>query len=54
LVRRNGGGVSSSVSRETSYVVAGDESGSKYEKAEKLGVKIINEEEFVGLVGSLV
>lgn len=41
-----GGKVSSSVSKETSYVVAGIDPGSKYDNALKLGVKIINEREF--------
>lgn len=54
LVRQNGGSVSSSVSKETSYVVAGEEPGSKYAKAEKLGVEIVNETEFVSLLDSLV
>ena len=54
LVRQNGGNVSTSVSRDTSFVVAGAAPGSKYAKAEKLGVKIINETEFVELVGGLV
>jgi DNA ligase (NAD+) len=41
-----GGHVSSSVSKKTDYVLAGDEAGSKLEKAKKLGVKIIGEKEF--------
>jgi DNA ligase (NAD+) len=41
-----GGKVSSSVSKKTDYVLAGDEAGSKLEKAEKLGVKIIDQAEF--------
>src|SRR3989338_2702131 len=46
-VRRLGGDVSSSVSKETDYVVAGSEPGSKYDKANKFRVKIINEKEFL-------
>ncbi|MCM8800437.1 MAG: NAD-dependent DNA ligase LigA [Candidatus Omnitrophica bacterium] len=50
LVRRLGGNVSSSVSKNTDLVVLGENPGSKYEKAKKLGIKIINEEEFLNLI----
>lgn len=46
-----GGKVSSSVSKKTAYVLAGEEAGSKLEKAQKLGVKIIDEAEFVKMCG---
>lgn len=51
LIKANGGKASSSVSKKTDYVLAGSEPGSKYETAEKLGVKIITEEEFLKLIG---
>ena len=44
-----GGKVSGSVSKKTDYVLAGDEAGSKLEKAQKLGVKIIDEAGFLKL-----
>jgi DNA ligase (NAD+) len=47
-----GGRVSSSVSKKTDFVLAGEEAGSKLEKAQKLGVKIIDEAEFSKLCGS--
>jgi DNA ligase (NAD+) len=50
IVREQGGEVSSSVSKNLDFLVAGSEPGSKYEKAKKLGVKIINEKEFLRLI----
>ncbi|MCX6761808.1 MAG: NAD-dependent DNA ligase LigA [Candidatus Moranbacteria bacterium] len=46
MIRKAGGSVSSSVSKKTDYVVAGENPGSKYQKAKDLGVRIIDEEEF--------
>lgn len=46
-IRALGGTVSESVSLKTSYLVAGDNPGSKFEKAEKIGVPILNEKEFL-------
>jgi len=50
LVRKYGGHISESVSKKVDYVVAGEEAGSKLEKAEKLGVKVIDEEKFLELI----
>jgi len=49
-IRNNGGKVSSSVSGKTDYVLAGKEAGSKLDKAKELGVKIINEKEFIEML----
>jgi DNA ligase (NAD+) len=51
IVERLGGKVALSVSKKTDYVVAGEEAGSKLEKAEKLGVKIISEAKFMEIIG---
>lgn len=50
MVIQNGGEVSSTVSKNIDYVVVGKDPGSKFEKAKKLNLKIINEEEFLKLV----
>jgi len=50
-IRAMGGEVSSSVSKETDYVVAGADPGSKFDKAQSLGVKVLNEQEFVRMLG---
>jgi len=51
-IRALGGDISSSVSKETDYVVAGENPGSKYEKAQELGVEIISETFFQNLLKS--
>lgn len=49
-IRGLGGDVSESVSVKTTYLVAGENAGSKLEKAQKLGVKVLNENDFLSLV----
>jgi DNA ligase (NAD+) len=49
-IRELGGNVSSSVSKKTDYVLSGSEPGSKYDDAQKLGVNIINEKEFLKML----
>lgn len=50
LIESFGGKTSSSVSKKTSYVLAGDDAGSKLEKANKLGVEVIDEEKFKTMI----
>jgi DNA ligase (NAD+) len=50
-IEQLGGKVSGSVSKKTSFVIAGANPGSKYSDAVKLGIKILNEEEFLELIG---
>lgn len=50
MIEDQGGKVSSSVSKKTSYVVAGEDSGSKLTKAQSLGVNVIDENEFLDIL----
>ena len=50
IIESFGGKTSSSVSKQTDYVLAGEEAGSKLDKAKKLGIKVITEEEFRGMI----
>lgn len=51
LIEDNGGEVASSVSKNIDIVLAGDDAGSKLEKAQKLGIRIVNEDEFKQMLG---
>jgi len=51
MIEDAGGRVSGSVSKKTDFVVAGDDAGSKLDKAKELGVKVIGEKEMQGLLG---
>ncbi len=50
LIKKNGGKVSGSVSKKTSFVLAGEEAGSKLTKARELGVSVIDENEFLRML----
>lgn len=50
IIEENGGKTSSSVSKNTSYVLVGEDAGSKLDKARKLGVKELNESEFIKML----
>ena len=51
MVERRGGRVSSALSGKTSYLVAGENPGSKLDRAGKLGVTLLSEEDFLSLAG---
>ena len=50
LIEENGGKVTSSVSKKTNYVLAGEEAGSKLEKALQLGIPVLSEEQFLQMI----
>ncbi|HEX3016380.1 MAG TPA: NAD-dependent DNA ligase LigA [Caproicibacter sp.] len=50
IIEKLGGKVSGSVSKKTDYVLAGEDAGSKLTKANQLGIKVINEEEFEKMI----
>ena len=52
IIEKNGGKNVGSISKSTSFVLAGDNMGpSKFEKAQKLGIRIVNEDEFLAMIG---
>ena len=50
IIEKFGGKTSNSVSKKTDYVLAGEEAGSKLDKAQKLGVTVITEQEFENMI----
>ena len=50
IIENLGGKTSSSVSKKTTYVLAGEDGGSKLTKAQELGIPIINEQEFINMI----
>ena len=51
LISANGGKVSGSVSKKTTHLLAGEDAGSKLQKAKDLGTKIISEAELMAMLG---
>ena len=54
MIRQNGGRTAGSVSKKTSIVLAGESAGSKLDKARTLGVRIIDEDTFRGMIAGTV
>ncbi|MDW3096414.1 MAG: NAD-dependent DNA ligase LigA [Gammaproteobacteria bacterium] len=52
LIRANGGKVASSISKKTTALIAGEKAGSKLQKAEKLEVPVLDEQEFITLINA--
>ena len=50
-IRQAGGKAAGSVSKKTDFVLAGKNAGSKFDKATKLGVEVITEEQFMEMIG---
>jgi DNA ligase (NAD+) len=53
LVEKHGGKTSGSVSSKTSFVLLGEDAGSKYDKARELGIPCISEREFLEMLGEV-
>ncbi|MEA1936332.1 MAG: NAD-dependent DNA ligase LigA [Thermodesulfobacteriota bacterium] len=53
IVESSGGDVSSSITKRTDYIVAGESPGSKFDRAKDMGITILDEEEFLKLVGEI-
>ena len=51
LIEKHGGSTASSVSRNTDFVLAGESAGSKLDKAQKLGIEVLNEARFLEMIG---
>jgi len=49
-IRAHGGKTADAVSKKTDYLLAGEEAGSKLAKAQKLGIKVVTESEFRGMI----